>query len=43
MMQVSNPLNAMTRRGNGEGSIIRRTDDRWCVVVSLEGGRQKFI
>ena len=30
-------------RGNGEGSIFRRTDGRWCAQVSLgyEGGRRK--
>lgn len=33
----------MARRGNGEGSIIRRSDGRWCAAVSLEGGRRKFI
>ncbi len=33
----------MARRGNGEGSIIRRSDGRWCAALSLEGGRRKFI
>ena len=33
----------MARRGNGEGSIIRRSDGRWCGALSLEGGRRKFL
>ena len=33
----------MARRGNGEGSIVKRSDGRWCAAVSLEGGRRKFI
>jgi len=33
----------MARRGNGEGTIIRRTDGRWCAALSLEGGGRQFL
>jgi len=33
----------MARRGNGEGTIIRRTDGRWCAAVTLEGGGRQFL
>ena len=36
----------MTRRrarGAGEGTIVRRSDGRWCAAVRLEGGRRKYF
>ena len=33
----------MARRGQGEGSIYRRSDGRWCVMVTLENGGRKVI
>lgn len=29
------------RRGNGEGTIYKRADGRWCATVSVDGGRRK--
>ena len=29
------------RRANGEGSIYKRSDGRWCATVSVDGGRRK--
>ena len=31
----------MSRRANGEGSIYKRADGRWCATLSLEGGNRK--
>ena len=31
----------MAKRANGEGSIYKRTDGRWCGTVSVEGGKRK--
>lgn len=31
----------MTRRANGEGSVYKRSDGRWCATVSLDDGRRK--
>ena len=33
----------MARRGNGEGSIYKREDGRWCGMVSLDDGRRKVV
>ena len=33
----------MTRRGNTEGSIYKRTDGRWVAAVSLDHGRRKAL
>lgn len=33
----------MTRRGNGEGTIVRRSDGRWAAAVSLPNGGRKWI
>lgn len=33
----------MRKRGHGEGSIYKRSDGRWAAVVSVEGGRRKFM
>ena len=33
----------MTRRGNGEGTIVRRQDCRWAAAVSLPSGGRKWI
>lgn len=33
----------MSKRGNGEGSIYRRTDGRWTAEVTIEGRQRKFI
>lgn len=33
----------MARRANGEGSIFRRSDGRWCATVTLDDGRRKVI
>lgn len=30
----------MSKRANGEGSIYRRTDGRWCASITLERGRR---
>lgn len=32
----------MARRGNGEGTIFRRSDGRWCATISLPGRRKSF-
>ena len=34
-------VGAMARRANGEGSIYRRKDERWCATVSVDGGKRK--
>ena len=31
----------MARRANGEGSIYKRADGRWCATVSVDGGKRK--
>ena len=31
----------MSKRANGEGSIYRRADGRWCATVTVDGGRRK--
>ena len=31
------------KRGQGEGTIVRRTDGRWCAAVSLPGGGRQWI
>lgn len=31
----------MSKRANGEGSIFKRSDGRWCATVSVDGGRRK--
>lgn len=31
----------MARRANGEGSIYKRRDGRWCATVSVDGGKRK--
>jgi len=31
----------VTRRANGEGSVYKRSDGRWCATVSLDDGRRK--
>lgn len=31
----------MGKRANGEGSIYKRADGRWCATISVEGGRRK--
>ena len=31
----------MGKRANGEGTIYKRTDGRWCATVSVEGGKRK--
>jgi integrase len=31
------------RRLNGEGSIVRRADGRWCAALCLEGGRRRYF
>lgn len=31
----------MSRRANGEGSIYKRSDGRWCATVSVDGGKRK--
>jgi integrase len=31
----------MAKRANGEGTIYKRADGRWCASVSLELGRRK--
>jgi integrase len=31
----------MSKRGNGEGSVYRRSDDRWAGSITLERGRRK--
>jgi integrase len=33
----------VSKRGHGEGSIYKRSDGRWAAVVSVEGGRRKFM
>lgn len=33
----------VTKRGNGEGSIYRRRDGRWCATISGGNGRRKSI
>jgi integrase len=33
----------VARRSNGEGTIYRRADGRWCTMVTLEDGRRKVI
>jgi integrase len=33
----------MARRGNGEGSIYRRTDGRWVGEMTIEGRKRKFV
>lgn len=33
----------MSRRGRGEGSIYKRKDGRWAAMVSVDGGRRKFL
>jgi len=33
----------VARRANGEGSIFRRSDGRWCATVTLEDGHRKVI
>ena len=33
----------MAKRGHGEGTIFRRSDGRWCGMVSLEDGRRKVL
>lgn len=30
----------MSRRGNGEGSIVQRSDDRWCGAIVVAGKRR---
>jgi integrase len=30
-------------RGAGEGTIVLRSDGRWCVALRLEGGRRKYL
>jgi hypothetical protein len=34
---------AGTRRGNGEGTIVQRSDGRWVGAVSLPNGSRKWI
>lgn len=31
------------KRGQGEGTIVRRADGRWCAAVSLPGGGRQWI
>lgn len=31
----------MAKRANGEGSIYKRADGRWCATVSVDGGKRK--
>jgi integrase len=33
----------MSGRANGEGSIYKRKDGRWCATISLDGGRRKAV
>ena len=31
----------MSRRGNGEGTSVRRKDGYWVAVISLDGGKRQ--
>lgn len=33
----------MAKRGNGEGSIYRRSDGRWVGEMTIEGRQRKFV
>jgi integrase len=33
----------MKKRGNGEGTIVRRRDGRWCAIATLPEGRRKCM
>jgi len=33
----------MAKRANGEGTIFKRKDGRWCASVSLDFGKRKYI
>ena len=33
----------MSKRGNNEGSIYKRTDDRWAAALSLPGGKRRTL
>ncbi len=35
--------NTMSRRANGEGSIYRRSDGRWCAGITLPDGKRKYL
>ncbi len=31
------------RRGNGEGTIVKRADGRWAAAIIFDGYRRKWI
>ncbi len=35
--------NLMTKRGNNEGSIYKRTDGRWAAAISLPGRKRRTL